>query len=460
MEPQLDAEQVRKAVVALKQFIQKKKSQNSKQALVEDNQVIQIIFTRNTVPAKESLKPVPIALPNNIRGDGEVCLFVKDSDKDRIKAHLKNDPIPGLTKVMPVKKLKKNFSQFKDKRELKAAYDLFLADDRILPYLKSLLGKTFFDAKKQPTTVNVTGKKNISGHIRRVLAGTEMFVSPGPCFNVKIAHDGMDIEKIIENIIEGTKNIVEHVPKKWKNIKSINIKTSDSVALPIYNSLPNSSKLPTDIKKRKVEEASSAEEQPAKKAKTEEKKAKVVAKPASTKAAEKADKVEKKVAPAKKEGADAKKPVAPKKEQNAAKKATPAAKESTTVKKEKSAPAKAAAAVKKEKTTPTKESTSSKKEATKKAASPSTKESTPSKKEATKKAASPAAKESTPSKKEATKKAASPAAKESTPSKSEKSPAKKAASPKEKAAVKKEKTTPTKKETPTKSPAKKGKKST
>ncbi|KAG9406048.1 Ribosomal L1 domain-containing protein 1 [Aphanomyces cochlioides] len=433
MEPQLDAEQVRKAVVALKQFIQKKKSQNSKQALVEDNQVIQIIFTRNTVPAKESLKPVPIALPNNIRGDGEVCLFVKDSDKDRIKAHLKNDPIPGLTKVMPVKKLKKNFSQFKDKRELKAAYDLFLADDRILPYLKSLLGKTFFDAKKQPTTVNVTGKKNISDHIRRVLAGTEMFISPGPCFNVKIAHDGMDNEKIIENIIEGTKNIVEHVPKKWKNIKSINIKTSDSVALPIYNSLPNSSKLPTDTKKRKVEEASPAEEQPAKKAKTEEKKAKVVAKPATTKAAEKADKVEKKVAPAKKEGADAKKPVAPKKEQNAAKKGTPAAKESTTVKKEKSTPAEAAPAVKKEKTTPTKES---------------------------KKAASPATKESTPSKKEVTKKAASPATKESTPSKSEKSPAKKAASPKDKAAVKKEKTTPTKKETPTKSPAKKGKKST
>ncbi|ETV90343.1 hypothetical protein H310_14853 [Aphanomyces invadans] len=264
---QLDTDQVTKAVVALKQFLKKKKAQTSKQALVDENNTIQIIFTRVTVPVKESLKAIPIKLPHNIRGDGEACLFVKDSDKDRIKAHLKADPVAGLAKVMPLKKLKKNFSQFKDKRELKAAYGVFLVDDRVLPYVKSLLGKTFFDAKKQPTTVNVTGKKNISDHIRRVLDGTEMFTSPGPCFNVKIAHDGMDTDHIVANIVQGTKNILEHVPKKWKNIKSINIKTSDSVALPIYNALPNSSKLPIGSKKRKAEDSDA---QPSKKAKASE----------------------------------------------------------------------------------------------------------------------------------------------------------------------------------------------
>ncbi|RLO02780.1 hypothetical protein DYB28_013736, partial [Aphanomyces astaci] len=196
---QLDTEQVTKAVVALKQFLKKKQAQKSKQALVDENKTIQIIFTRIAVPRNESLKAIPMydvlhvyhlphicddvlsKLPHNIRGDGEACLFVKDSDKDRIKAHLKDDPVAGLTKVMTIKKLKKNYSQFKDKRELKAAYGVFLVDDRVLPYVKSLVGKTFFDAKKQPTTVNVTGKKNISTHIRRVLGGTEMFLSPGPC---------------------------------------------------------------------------------------------------------------------------------------------------------------------------------------------------------------------------------------------------------------------------------------
>lgn len=69
-----------------------------------------------------------------------MCLFVKDSDKDRIKKALAVDPVPQLTKVMTVKKLRKNYGQFEDKRTLAGAYDMFLADDRILPYLKAPLG--------------------------------------------------------------------------------------------------------------------------------------------------------------------------------------------------------------------------------------------------------------------------------------------------------------------------------
>ncbi len=128
-------------------------------------------------------------------------MFVKDADKKRIKDALKNDPVAGVSKVMGVKKLKKHFAQFKDRRELAARFSIFLADDRILPYLKSPLGKIFFGSKKQPTSVNVS-RKNVSEHIRRVLCGTQMFISTGPCFNVKIAHDGMEVDQIVENIIK------------------------------------------------------------------------------------------------------------------------------------------------------------------------------------------------------------------------------------------------------------------
>ncbi|KAF0695558.1 Aste57867_13598 [Aphanomyces stellatus] len=351
MAEQLDVDQVTKAVVALKQFLKKKQSQNSKQSLVDEQNVIQVIFTRNTVPPKEQLKAIPIALPHNIRGDGEACLFVKDSDKERIKTHLKEDPVAGLAKVMPIKKLKKNFSQFKDKRELSSAYGVFLVDDRVLPYVKSLLGKTFFDKKKQPTTVNVSGKKNISDHIRRVLAGTEMFISPGPCFNVKIAHDGMTNDEIVENIVQGTKNILAHVPKKWKNIKSINIKTSDSVALPIYNALPNSAKLPLEVaKKRKVDEDSEpvAAEPATKKAKTDDK-TKKVASPKTTpvEAEKKTTTPVKKDTKKEEESTPVKKAATPVKKGAAAKKAAPEKKEAAPAKKAAAAPAKKVAAAKK-----------------------------------------------------------------------------------------------------------------
>ncbi|KAF0750947.1 hypothetical protein AaE_006546 [Aphanomyces astaci] len=295
----------------------------------------------------------------------------------------------------------RSYSQFKDKRELKAAYGVFLVDDRVLPYVKSLVGKTFFDAKKQPTTVNVTGKKNISTHIRRVLGGTEMFLSPGPCFNVKIAHDGMDTADIVDNIIQGTKNILAHVPKGWKNTKSINIKTSDSVALPIYNALPNSSKLPVEDKKRKAEDSTHTP-LPAKKAKTVEITAAVTS-------------VDNTV---------------PSVTKTAAAKATPAA-------------AKKVAEPKKE---VTKQSTKPENKAEVTKASPAAKKATPTK-------ASPAKKEATPVK-DAAQAKASPAAKKATPVKA--SPAKKAATPTKKetpvkAEAKKTVTPPAKK-----SPAKKG----
>ncbi|EQC33135.1 hypothetical protein SDRG_09122 [Saprolegnia diclina VS20] len=347
---QVDREQVTKAVEALQQVLQKKRASAAKQALVEDANVFSLIVTRNTVPPKSSLKPILIDLPHSIRADGEACLFVKDADKKRIKEALAQDPVDGLTKVMGIKKLKKHFGQFKDRRELKASFATFLADDRVLPYLKTLLGKTFFDAKKQPRTVDVSAK-NVSDPIRRVLAGTAMFVSTGPCFNVKIAHDGLELSQIVDNIIDGTEIIVSYVPKKWKNIKSISIKTNDSMALPIYNALPNSAKLPTEINIKRKSEDISTEAPAAKKAKQAEEETKAKEAPAKKEAVKKATPVKEaakeevakeEAVPAKKEAAPAKKEAAPAKKAAAAKKVVPV---------KKAAPKKVAAAAPAKKTT-------------------------------------------------------------------------------------------------------------
>lgn len=45
--------------------------------------------------------------------------------------------------------------------------------------------------------------------------------------------------QVAENITRSINDIVSKLPKKWSNIRSISIKTSDSVALPIYNKLPD-----------------------------------------------------------------------------------------------------------------------------------------------------------------------------------------------------------------------------
>ena len=45
--------------------------------------------------------------------------------------------------------------------------------------------------------------------------------------------------ELLENLLDCVQGVVQKIPGKWTNIKSINIKTCDSTALPIYNCLPS-----------------------------------------------------------------------------------------------------------------------------------------------------------------------------------------------------------------------------
>lgn len=56
----------------------------------------------------------------------------------------------------------------------------------------------------------------------------------------------------MENVAAAVKGAVEHVPRKWKNIQAIYLKTADSVALPIYQTMPD---LPQRIGGRKAVDA-------------------------------------------------------------------------------------------------------------------------------------------------------------------------------------------------------------
>ncbi len=45
---------------------------------------------------------------------------------------------------MSLDRLRREYKEFKDRRELLSQYDLFLCDDRILPMMTKSLGKAFF----------------------------------------------------------------------------------------------------------------------------------------------------------------------------------------------------------------------------------------------------------------------------------------------------------------------------
>jgi ribosome biogenesis protein UTP30 len=85
-----------------------------------------------------------------------VCVFSKDPARE-LKDQLASLKVPCIAKVIGVSKLKKNFKQYKDKRQLLSDYDLFLSDIRVYKMLPELLGKEFYAKKRYPCPLKLHG---------------------------------------------------------------------------------------------------------------------------------------------------------------------------------------------------------------------------------------------------------------------------------------------------------------
>lgn len=54
---------------------------------------------------------------------------------------------------------------------------------------------------------------------------------------VYIAKSNFTSEQIVENVISAMPKIIERIHGKWSNIASLSLKSTNSIALPFYNSL-------------------------------------------------------------------------------------------------------------------------------------------------------------------------------------------------------------------------------
>jgi ribosome biogenesis protein UTP30 len=71
--------------------------------------------------------------------------------------------IKCIAEVIGFDRLKRDFRQFKDKRQLQRDYDVFLADIRIYKMLPELLGKEFYSKKAFPCPIKVHGFESPKG---------------------------------------------------------------------------------------------------------------------------------------------------------------------------------------------------------------------------------------------------------------------------------------------------------
>ena len=240
----VDVDQVRKAIEALATHIEKVASEKPQSALFEDEAETfsALISLRRTPKEATSARLVPVPIPHPLLdlASAELCLIVKDHQGEghkEAKKRVAEMAKCGVAKVLGISKLKANYKAHEQKRKLCDSYDMFLADDRVLPLLPKLLGKNFFKKKKQPVAVDLT-KKDWVAQIQRAVGATYLHVSGGTCVNVKVGKSTMEVDEIVENTMAAIEGAVSKIPRRWGNIQSIYIKTPDSVALPVYVAPP------------------------------------------------------------------------------------------------------------------------------------------------------------------------------------------------------------------------------
>ncbi|NXW77011.1 RL1D1 protein, partial [Hirundo rustica] len=254
--------QVKKAVEALLAFAKSKAKGDA--LLLNDCESVHLLVTVWKVP--QVTKVIRIPLPHGIRPEtAEVCLFTKDEPnlsaeqtENLYKKLLLRNGIRSISRIISYKTLKKEYKMFEAKRRLLNSFDLFLSDDRIRRLLPSHLGKHFYEKKKAPLSVNLKAR-DLAKELEKHIQGTILPVNnKGCCYTTRVGHTGMKVDEILENIIAAAKVIGNKLPKKWKNVKILHLKTLKSVALPIFtanlSNLDELDKQPA-LKKNEVKKA-------------------------------------------------------------------------------------------------------------------------------------------------------------------------------------------------------------
>ncbi len=70
------------------------------------------------------------------------------------------------------------------------------------------------------------------------------------CVLCRVGKSSMSQEDCTENIVATVVSALDHIPKKWLNVQALHLKSVNSVALPIYQTLPAEQTIRIDSAKR------------------------------------------------------------------------------------------------------------------------------------------------------------------------------------------------------------------
>ncbi|KAK7324390.1 hypothetical protein VNO77_27926 [Canavalia gladiata] len=235
---------VAKAVDALLKWRHTQSETQKPKLFDEDEEFVYLILTLKKIPATARMNPHKIPLPHSLISQfSEQCLILDDRPnkarvaKAQAQSKIQSESIP-VSKILKLSKLASDYRPFEAKRKLCDSYDLFFADKGVVPLLPRLLGKYFFKKRKIPVPLDLK-KNNWKEQVEKACSSALLFMRTGTCSVVRVAKLRMERDEIVENVVAAINGIVEVVPKKWVNVRSFHIKLLESVALPIYQTVPD-----------------------------------------------------------------------------------------------------------------------------------------------------------------------------------------------------------------------------
>ena len=248
-----------KAIRAILQVVAKKSS-NANPLFAEAAETIYIQLALAKIPEKPG-KTTMIPLPHPLYGEkAEACFISKTPQKKYKELLLQKHPVPGLTKVIGVEKLRKKYKDLAQKRTLADAFDLFLCDKRVIEMMPQILGNVFYKHKlKAPVPVPLRENgEDPSKEIRKAIGGTKFRVVQGRSVGVRFGRCSMAEEELFANAKAVISASIKLLGSRGLLLQAITIQATNTIALPIWRRTAPGEGAPVNLKKWREQNASSA----------------------------------------------------------------------------------------------------------------------------------------------------------------------------------------------------------
>jgi len=169
---------------------------------------------------KELILPYPVAKNREdqlcIIADGELLLQAKKMDVDTMS----EDDLERL-----------NQQEKRDKKKFVKKYDFFIVESRLMPTLARYLARFLGPRGKMPKPFPagygiISSEEELENAIERYNRIVRIQVKKTPIVQVKVGKKSMEMDKLFENIQTVVEYVVDQMPHKYNNIRSMYIKTT------------------------------------------------------------------------------------------------------------------------------------------------------------------------------------------------------------------------------------------